>query len=206
MKREERRKNRRSARGRSVPWFSLLVVGVVVVFAFLLLRSFGVFDEKVTGPDINPSQVQPNIGTKTTEMAGTHIGANESFSSYNTTPPSSGPHWNIAGRGPIQWGVYTTQQRNEGVVHNLEHGGILIAYNGISEEDVAKLRSIRSRWPRGPTGSVKIIIEPYPGLTDAKIALTAWGFIDKMDVFDERRILGFIGAHINQGPEPNGGP
>jgi hypothetical protein len=97
--------------------------------------------------------------------------------------------------------VYTTQQRNEGVVHNLEHGGVLVAYDPSLPQDIVdKLKAIRSGWPKDKYGEVKIVIEPYSGM-DTKIALTAWGWIDKMDTFDQNRIQGFVLAHIDRGPE-----
>ena len=207
-RRAERRKQKARSRApqRAVPWFSALVVGVLLVGGFLLLRNFGVFESSssaiVTGPDINPAQVTPNVGQQVPTMDATHIDLSQSFTQYNTTPPNSGPHWNAAGRGPIGWGVYTTQQRNEGVVHNLEHGGVLIAYDpSVSDQDVANLNSIRRRWPKDRFSEVKIIIEPYAGLGQGTIAMTAWGYIDKMTTYDERRIQGFIAAHIDRGPE-----
>lgn len=46
----------------------------------------------------------------------------------------------------------------------------------------------------------KLIIVPRPNL-DAKIALTAWDYLDKFDGFDESRIVKFIDAHRDFGPE-----
>lgn len=205
IRRAERRKERRKQQGRgtarSFPWFSALVVGVVVVLGILGLRAAGAFDALPTGPGVDPSRIKANVGTAVTPMEGTHIDLSASFSSYNTTPPNSGPHWSAQGRGPISWSAYTTTQRNEGVVHNLEHGGILVAYDpALPQDQIDLLRAMRSRWPRDKYGVVKIIVEPYSGM-DAKIALTAWGYIDKMDAYDEQRILGFVRAHIDQGPE-----
>src|SRR2546428_3140115 len=201
-RRKERRQGRAAAQRRSVPWFSLLVVGVAVVFGYLLLRQIGVFDVTPSVPTVNPSTIQLNQGTQVAAMEGTHINTSQSFSAYNTTPPNSGPHWNAQGLGPIGWTVYSTQQRNEGVVHNLEHGGILIAYDpSVGQDVIDKLKTIRAGWPRDKYGEVKIILEPYSGMTDARIALTAWGWIDKMDTYDQARILGFIAAHIDKGPE-----
>jgi hypothetical protein len=206
MRRAERRKQRQRERGgarrRSFPWFSLLVIGVVLVFGYLLARQIGVFDVQPVVPTVDPRTIQLNQGTKVAAMEGRHIDPSESFTAYNTNPPNSGPHWSAQGLGPIGWTVYTTQQRNEGVVHNLEHGGILIAYNpSVGQDVIDKLKTIRASWPKDKYNEVKIVVEPYPSLTDAKIALTAWGWIDKMDTFDQARIQGFIAAHIDQGPE-----
>lgn len=49
-------------------------------------------------------------------------------------------------------------------------------------------------------GKTRLIVIPKPNL-DARIALTAWQFIDKFDAFDAKRIERFIDAHLNQGPE-----
>jgi len=49
-----------------------------------------------------------------------------------------------------------------------------------------------------------VILAPYPGLKE-KIALTAWSRIDKLDDFDEDRIVGFIEAYIHIDHHPAGG-
>lgn len=46
----------------------------------------------------------------------------------------------------------------------------------------------------------RIIVVPRPNM-DSKIALTAWGEIDKMDTFDKNRIGAFVEAFHNKGPE-----
>ena len=201
-RRAERRKQKQKPRARSFPWFTALVVGVVVVFGFVLLRSLGAFDvTTTTGALIDPKQATLNAGQQVPIMGNNHLNPDQSFTAYNSTPPTSGPHWNAAGRGPIAWGVYTTTQRDEGVTHNLEHGGVLIAYNGISDEDLAKLRSIRGRYPKDKFSEVKIILEPYARIEQGTIALAAWGWLDKMTGVDEKRVVGFLAAHIGQGPE-----
>lgn len=60
---------------------------------------------------------------------------------------------------------------------------------------VDKLRAIFKK-----KGEDRLIVVPHPGL-DARIALTAWTRIDKLNDFDEARINKFIDAHRNHGPE-----
>lgn len=52
----------------------------------------------------------------------------------------------------------------------------------------------------------KIVLEPYAQLTDAQIALTAWDWILKLQIYDETQIVKFIKAHYQgpEAPEPNG--
>lgn len=49
-------------------------------------------------------------------------------------------------------------------------------------------------------GKTRLIVIPRPNL-DARIALTAWGYLDKLSDFDKERINKFVDAHLNQGPE-----
>jgi len=106
---------------------------------------------------------------------------------------------------PAQWGIKDAQEQNERTTHNLEHGGIVIAYSpNLAADEVTKLKSL----VRGLMSSSfrKIILEPYAQLSDAKIALTAWTWILKLPGYDEAQITEFVRAHYegSDAPEPNG--
>ena len=49
-------------------------------------------------------------------------------------------------------------------------------------------------------GKTRLIVIPRLNL-DTRIALSAWGYLDKFNDFDEQRITKFIDAHLNMGPE-----
>jgi hypothetical protein len=83
---------------------------------------------------------------------------------YNSFPPSSGPHY--AQWAP--WGLYEDPIKQTILVHNLEHGGIVIQYgSGVSDSDVRKLQSFFQDDPNG------LVVAPYPRL-GKEFALTAW--------------------------------
>jgi Protein of unknown function (DUF3105) len=83
---------------------------------------------------------------------------------YNSFPPSSGPHY----QQPAPWGIYPDSVKQTILVHNLEHGGIVIQYgNGVSKDDVEKLQSFYQDDPYG------LVVAPYDRL-GKKIAATAW--------------------------------
>ena len=83
---------------------------------------------------------------------------------YNSFPPSSGPHY----ESPAPWNIYEDPIKQTRLVHNLEHGGVVIQYGpGVSKEDVSKLRSFYQGDPYG------LVVAPFPKL-DRKFALTAW--------------------------------
>jgi hypothetical protein len=128
-------------------------------------------------------------------MEGTHIPAGQNFTAYNTTPPNSGPHWNAQGLGPINWGVYTTQQRNEGVVHNLEHGGVIVQYgSAVSQRTVDRI----TEWYRESPNA--LVVAPLPKL-GKKVVLTSWQHMMTCSGFDEKAFRAFRTAHRYNGPE-----
>lgn len=49
-------------------------------------------------------------------------------------------------------------------------------------------------------GQVRLLVVPRPNL-DARVALSAWRYLDKFNDFDRKRIENFISSHVNQGPE-----
>lgn len=142
----------------------------------------------------SPGQFVKSLGNR-------HISESEvGLINYNSDPPTSGPHLpNIA-----SWGIHREPIVKELQVHNLEDGGVIVQYNcPLTNPECAplieKLAAIVRRY------SSNVILAPYPGMKE-KIALTAWSRIEKLDDFDENRILRFIEAyiHIDHHP-PKGG-
>lgn len=121
-----------------------------------------------------------------------HIAPNQPHTDYSSNPPTSGWHWGT----PQDWGIYTAPQVQEQLVHNLEHGGIVIQYNGLAPADVQNLTALAQR------ESYHLILAPYPGLpSDVKVALTAWMRLQTCNGVNENTIGAFINAFRNKGPE-----
>jgi Protein of unknown function (DUF3105) len=83
---------------------------------------------------------------------------------YNTFPPTTGPH----NATPAIYDFYSDPVEPARLVHNLEHGSIVVQYGeDVSDSTVSQIRD----WYLGnPDG---IIVAPLQGLKD-KLALTAW--------------------------------
>jgi len=155
-----------------------VAAGIVVFLAFYLWAS------------TRPGQFVKSLGND-------HLkSAEDKHVAYNSVPPTSGPHLPVIAR----WGIHAEPIQNELQVHNLEEGGVLVQYNCPQEcpELVAKLRAIVLRF------DTQVILAPYPGM-DSRIALTAWSRIDKLDQFDEKRIVRFIQAYRGIDHHPRGG-
>lgn len=141
-------------------------------------------------------QTFPSLGQE-------HIAFGQQHAPYNSNPPASGPHLDT----PQNWGIYTVPQIQEQLIHNLEHGGVVIQYNNLLGPEVQQLTSIVQN------DRYHLILAPYPGLpVEAKIALTAWvgpngnpalqkGMLLYCTGVDEKAIRAFINAYRDKGPE-----
>ena len=131
--------------------------------------------------------------------------------SYNSFPPSSGPHY----AQPAPWGIYPDSIKQTILVHNLEHGGVIIQYGPkVSQSDVQKLQSFYQDDPYG------LVVAPYAKLGN-KIAATAWnepayeqnqdanfdkvdaghGFVLMCKSFDKGALSDFRDTHRNKAGE-----
>jgi hypothetical protein len=129
--------------------------------------------------------LRPRPGRAVPSLGNQHIQPPQT-AAYNSSPPTSGPHYTVI----APWGVHEEPIQNELQVHNLEDGGVMVQYNCQAgcPELADQLAGIVSRYPE------QVILAPYPDM-DASIALTAWGRIDTLEQFDEKRILRFIEAY-----------
>jgi uncharacterized protein DUF3105 len=133
------------------------------------------------------------FGRQVPDQGREHIAQGQAHLPYNTTPPTSGPHY----VDPAPWGIYTQSIADETQVHNLEHGGIMIQYwcpDGCPDL-VSQLTTVASRYKS------KVILAPYSKPMPNRIALTSWTWIDTFDNFDEARITQFIAQHKDHAPE-----
>jgi Protein of unknown function (DUF3105) len=96
-------------------------------------------------------------------LAPKHLSNPDENVRYNSFPPSSGPHY----QQPAPWGIYEDPIKQTILVHNLEHGGIVVQYGDVSEET---LKDIQAFYQDDPYG---VVVSPYKRL-GKKIALTAW--------------------------------
>jgi hypothetical protein len=110
---------------------------------------------------------------------------------YSTNPPTSGPH----NPSPLPWGIYTTPQDDESLVHNLEHGGVIVVYQPtLPPAVVSRLQALVGMY------SEDVILAPRPA-NDAPIALASWGRLQKFAEYDEPTIQNFIDRNRGHGPE-----
>jgi hypothetical protein len=200
QKRQRQQRQRQSRRSSGIGRQLLVGAGVVAAFVLVVLglRAAGVFEPPPAEIDVNAAQFQvpagAQIGTLQEDEGRGHINVGQT-ATYKTDPPTSGDHWNSTSpAAPAPWGIKDATLPREVTVHNLEHGGIVIVYNKdtMSQQEIDLLKSTTRTLMNGAYR--KIILEPYP-LKDAKVALTAWRWLLKLQSVDQVQIVQFVRAH-----------
>ena len=118
---------------------------------------------------------------------------------YNSTPPTSGPHY----PGLAPWDIYDEPIRYEQVVHNMEDGGVIVYYQCEDGCPVLRAQLAEVVQPYLDNGRHVLMMPNDPSWTGfgsqsahrdmgTRIALTAWQKLDKFDEFDADRIRAFI--------------
>lgn len=196
------RKNRKSFAAPLVQHLWLLIPFSIIAFVVVL----GVTKGRQQRPELVESFVVDSPGEalppKSTPLPGEqvpslgqkHIPEGQT-AIYNSEPPTSGPHYTT----PAVWGIHSEAPVDEKLVHNLEHGGIVISYNPeqIREEDLEQIKEqVRQLSKVNP----RLVLTPRANL-DRVIALTAWGYLQKLDSYDSNAIQTFYEAYVGRGPE-----
>ncbi|MBI3741206.1 MAG: DUF3105 domain-containing protein [Chloroflexi bacterium] len=165
---------------------------------FSLPQSRATIAPQITLPAARKTSIAPSNSTSCADLqfftvqGYDHIAPNQVHAPYNSNPPTSGWHW----VDPQNWGIYTSPQVQEQLVHNLEHGGIVIQYKNLSPAEIQHLNDLVKR------DSHHMLLAPYPALpSDVKIAVTAWTVLLNCTGVDEEIIAAFIELFRDQGPE-----
>lgn len=173
---------------------NLLIGGIIAVVVILI---GGIFLASKPPSDSKPQITHKYIWQTPPDLGRTHIGEGENVT-YNSNPPTSGPHlptWE-------KYGIKDKEIQDELLVHSLEHGYVILSYNCSKlpqgsdceafKKQLVDIANEKRVW--------KLIVIPRSNL-DVPLALTAWGHLDKMNQVDKNRIVAFIDEFRDQGPE-----
>jgi len=187
---EEKRRRFEEAIGKKKRKKTIWIVGIIIVAALLIGAVIWYGKKNIANA---PGVFYPDIGRQ-------HLGINAALPTpYNSNPPSSGGHYG----SPAKWGIYDYEVNDKIFIHNLEHGGVWIAYRPeISSEAVNDLKAIVDEF-----GGSKIVMAPRSA-NDSDVAVAAWTRVFKFDltngVFGEQQkeeIRAFYRRFKNRGPE-----
>lgn len=144
--------------------FVALAIVVVVIVATGGGGSGGTSTQEVARLMASAGCTYRNVTAYIPAGQSNHVPSLTANDHWNTSPPSNGQHfpeWAV-------WGFYTSPINPRRVVHNEEHGGVILWWGSqVPAATVAKLKSFYDQEPAGMFGT------PYPSL-GSKIAITAW--------------------------------
>ncbi len=122
-----------------------------------------------------------------------HFPTGQTYDGYNSNPPTSGPHADTFAPA----GVSELAVPKEMAVHNMEHAGVVVWYNcqaapALDTDACTTLRNQLSQVVLQEVASGNEVLMTSYSLMDGRIALTAWGYLDTFEEFDEVRVRAFI--------------
>ena len=139
------------------------------------------------------------------EQGREHIDLGAEHAPYNSTPPTSGPHYGT----PADAGFYPNPLPPEQLVHNLEHGQIVIWYDPSAPEST--LDGIQALVEGGNreaqrSGFVEpLLAAPFEGLEQgSEYALTGWRNLQSCAAYSRAAINDFRAEFQGRAPEQVG--
>jgi hypothetical protein len=222
--REEREQQARAAeqRKKMVGYGAASVLGIAVVAVAILLATGGdeagsgagnagnVFPDGGSFPEQTVFEVQPAARAAGCTLrsvkgkAATHTTSLDDLVKYATNPPTTGRHYEI----PADDGIYGQAPQDEQLVHNMEHGRVIIWVKpSLPAKQRADIRAMVD------DDSYQMVLVPRRDMPYA-VAATAWNadpapngtgrLLLCNDVNDKTfdALAAFRDEHRSQGPEP----
>ncbi|MFN2471818.1 MAG: DUF3105 domain-containing protein [Gaiellaceae bacterium] len=181
---------------------------LIIVVGFLLLAGGdgGGGDDKVASAMRAAGCSFKSVDAKPYRKGQTHVPEGTNVK-WNTFPPAAGSHYD----SPAIWDFYTEVVDPRRVVHNEEHGGVVLWWGPATpESQVAELRALYDDKPESMIGT------PVKGLGE-RVAITAWtgdpkrygsednyyghGHVGVCPAYDESAFRTFRDEYRGKGPE-----
>jgi hypothetical protein len=200
-----RRLEEKRRRQRTLLWSAVAVVSLLALVGLIVFMGRDepqAENQPVAAEALAAGREQAGSeGVRTFPVAGQdHIDPGEQPDNWNSNPPTSGDHLAT----PLPPGVYQTDQDMRALVHNQEHGYVVILYKGIPPDQVDQLR----QFVEARDGS-KLVLAPWSALESNGVALTAWQNLETLQRVNIDVVQAFVndymvpGATKSTAPEPN---
>jgi Protein of unknown function (DUF3105) len=139
------------------------------------------------------------------EVSREHIEVGAEHEAYNSSPPTSGPHYQL----PADGGFYPSPLPPEQLVHNLEHGQIVVWYRpDASEATVEGLQALvesANQRARDSGTLDPLVASPYDGIEgDFDYVVSAWTHSQSCLAYSRQAIDAFRREFQGLGPEQTG--
>jgi hypothetical protein len=200
-----RRLQEKKRRQRTLLWSGVAVLSLLALLALIYFEGRGTpqAENRQVTEEARAAgrEAAGSTGLKTFPEAGRdHIAANEQPDNWSSNPPTSGDHLG----NPLPPGVYDNEQDMRALVHNLEHGYVVMLYRNIPQDQLQQLRE----FAEARDGS-KLVLAPYSGLEQDGVALAAWRNLETMQRVNMDVVQAFVNDYMvpdatkSTAPEPN---
>lgn len=160
------------------------------IIAFIMAGVVGFFVLQKEPP-------QARLGIEQADEGREHI-AEDAKATYKAKIPTSGPH-----ASPVRWQAYDMQIPNENIVHNMEHGGIIVSYR--PDTDTATIQKLKELlYPPYTVKEftpTKVILMPRAD-QEKPLLLTSWNRLMELDAYDQQTVIDYYKTNIGKSPEP----
>ncbi|MGQ8873409.1 DUF3105 domain-containing protein [Paenibacillus sp. TSA_86.1] len=186
MKKNERATIQKKSRSLRLTAHALMAVSIV---------AFGLFFLQGAGRTYDVADLASNAAIDVTDdkyYGATHT---EEPIQYEMNIPTSGPH----NPHDIQFGFYTDFPGYPYLVHNMEHGDIIIYYRANASDELKEHLKYLTKFRQAGSGILAVTNKDIPD--GSEVVVTAWTKTMKLVKFDDAKVGTFIHRYINQGPE-----
>ena len=192
---EERRKaeRRREALRRNFVTIGVAVLVTAIVVAAIVYQRDQ--EEGVAG-DIGVSIAEANCTDveRPEDQGRAHIDIGTPHEPYSTDPPTSGPHYEV----PAATGFYPDQLPPEQLIHNMEHGQIILWYKpDLPQESTTAIEDLVSAESQATIATPYANIEPQ-----YEVVVTAWRATMSCEKISQAAIDEFRLQFQGKAPEP----
>lgn len=204
MRREQQRKAARRSNLITVA-LAVLILGIVGVA--VVMQSGG--DAPPAPEGVSAADAGCDPIEEPEEAGNEHVDPSEQVD-YETSPPTSGDHW------PTEFLVdpafYPETVEEEGLVHNMEHGHVVVWYkpdaSGDTVSELEEFTKAANHEDALPGGAIPpIITVPYDDIEESKsYVLTAWNATQSCARYSLAAINNFRERFQGRGPENAGIP
>ncbi|QJD83084.1 DUF3105 domain-containing protein [Cohnella herbarum] len=186
LKKERKAELKQKSKKMRMTAHSLLAVAVLAIIVALVQNSSGKYD-------LGTLNYKEAIEVTTDRDYGG--GHSEMPVLYEMKLPTSGTH----SPHDLKFGYYTEKPATELLVHNLEHGDILIYYRPDASKEIKEAVEVLSHYKKAGAG---VLAVPSTDIPEGKqLVMNAWTKTMELTAYDERKAGTFIYEYINKGPE-----
>ncbi|MEC0227113.1 DUF3105 domain-containing protein [Paenibacillus alba] len=164
----------------------LVIIAICFVGTSLIQRSSGKYSVE---------KLNYNAPIQVTTDKDYGRGHDEGMLTYEMKIPTSGTH----SPHDLKFGFYTERPPYAKLVHNLEHGDIIIHYHPDAPKELLDQLTYLTHFKKAGAG---ILAVPNPDVpSDKEVVVTAWTKTMQLDKYDEASVGTFIYQNIDKGPE-----